>query len=157
MKCTLQIKDEVNVQFRDLDPKTRRKLNQAVEYFLPHAYYMPAYKLGRWNGKVSFCDVAGRTYFQLLEKLLPIVVAEGYEISIEDHRHGWEFDFEHVEQTSYDHVMWPPRHPHAGEPISSCATIKSMRSTASWTILNVSRRSQQELVRLLLQQYSVKR
>jgi superfamily II DNA or RNA helicase len=117
MKCTLQIKDEVNVQFRDLDPKTRRKLNQAVEYFLPHAYYMPAYKLGRWNGKVSFCDVAGRTYFQLLEKLLPIVVAEGYEIAIEDHRHGWEFDFEHVEQTSYDHVMWPPRHPHAGEPI----------------------------------------
>ncbi len=117
MKCTLQIKDEVNVQFRDLDPKTRRKLNQAVEYFLPHAYYMPAYKLGRWNGKVSFCDVAGRTYFQLLEKLLPIVVAEGYEIAIEDHRHGWEFDFEHVEQTSYDHVMWPARHPHAGEPI----------------------------------------
>ena len=117
MKCTLQIKDEVNVQFRDLDPKTRRKLNQAVEYFLPHAYYMPAYKLGRWNGKVSFCDVAGRTYFQLLEKLLPIVVAEGYEITIEDHRHGWEFDFEHVEQTSYDHVMWPARHPHAGEPI----------------------------------------
>ena len=117
MKCTLQIKDEVNVQFRDLDPKTRRKLNQAVEYFLPHAYYMPAYKLGRWNGKVSFCDVAGRTYFQLLEKLLPIVVAEGYEIAIEDHRHGWEFDFEHVEQTSYDHVMWPKRHPAAGEPI----------------------------------------
>ena len=45
------------------------------------------------------------------------MVAEGYEIAIEDHRHGWEFDFEHVEQTSYDHVMWPPRHPHAGEPI----------------------------------------
>lgn len=117
MKCTLVIKDEVNVQFKDLDPKTRRKLNAAVEYFLPHAYYMPSFKLGRWNGKVSFCDVAGRTYFQLLDRLLPIVVSEGYEIEIEDHRTPYDFNFEDVEQDSYDHVMWPKRHPNAGEPI----------------------------------------
>jgi superfamily II DNA or RNA helicase len=117
MKCTLVIKDEVNVHFKDVDPKTRRKLNAAVEYFLPHAMYMPAYKLGRWNGKVSFCDVAGRTYFQLLEKLLPIVVEAGYELEIEDHRTPHNLEFEHVSQTSYDHVMWPKRHPAAGEPI----------------------------------------
>jgi superfamily II DNA or RNA helicase len=117
MKCTLVIKDEVNVHFKDVDPKTRRKLNAAVEFFLPHAMYMPAYKLGRWNGKVSFCDVAGRTYFQLLEKLLPIVVEAGYELEIEDHRTPHNLEFEHVSQTSYDHVMWPKRHPAAGEPI----------------------------------------
>ena len=117
MKCTLVIKDEVNIQFKDVDPKTRRKLNAAVEYFLPHAMYMPAYKLGRWNGKVSFCDVAGRSYFQLLDRLLPIVVEAGYELEIEDHRTPHNLEFEHVTQTSYDHVMWPKRHPAAGEPI----------------------------------------
>ena len=117
MKCTLVIKDEVNVHFKDLDPKTRRRLNQEVEYFMPHAVYTPAYKLGRWNGKVSFCDVAGRTYFQLLDRLLPIVVQAGYEVEIEDHRTAFNFDFDEVDQTSYDHVMWPARHPNAGEPI----------------------------------------
>ena len=117
MKCTLVIKDEVNVHFKDVDPKTRRKLNAAVEFFLPHAMYMPAYKLGRWNGKVSFCDVAGRSYFQLLDRLLPIVVEAGYEVEVEDHRTPYEFNFEEVEQDSYDHVMWPKRHPNAGEPI----------------------------------------
>ena len=117
MKCTLVIKDEVNIQFKDVDPKTRRKLNAAVEYFLPQAQFMPSFKLGRWNGKVSFCDVAGRSYFQLLDRLLPIVVEAGYEVVVEDHRTPYEFNFEEVEQDSYDHVMWPKRHPAAGEPI----------------------------------------
>jgi len=86
---------------------------------LATCYVYASLKLGRWNGKVSFCDVAGRTYFQLLEKLLTIVVEAGYELEIEDHRTPHNLAFEHVTQTSYDHVMWPKRHPAAGEPMVS--------------------------------------
>jgi len=116
-KCVLEIRDEVNVRFKGLDVKARRKISDACKYFLPHAYHMPAYKLGRWDGCVRYCDIGGRTYFHLLDKLVPIITDEGYEIEIQDHRKAWEFNFEPVTQTSYDSVKWPKKHPAEGEPI----------------------------------------
>ena len=116
-KCVLEIRDEVNVRFKGLDVKARRKISDACKYFLPHAYHMPAYKLGRWDGCVRYCDIGGRTYFQLLDKLVPIITDEGYEIEIQDSRKSWEFNFEEVTQTSYDHVAWPKRHPAEGQPV----------------------------------------
>lgn len=116
-KCTLHIKDEVNIRLVDVDPATRRKLTAAVEYFMPHAYYTPAYKLGRWNGKMSFCDVGGRSFFHLLDRLLPILIEQGYEIEIKDDRTKWDFQFKHVSTDSFAHVKWPAKHPAAGQPI----------------------------------------
>tara|TARA_B100001093_G_C26836623_1_gene1018623 strand:+ start:291 stop:1748 length:1458 start_codon:yes stop_codon:yes gene_type:complete len=114
---TLEIKDEVNVRFVGLDVKTRRKISEETKYFLPYAYHMPAYKLGRWDGCVRFCDIGGRTYMNLLDRLLPIVTKEGYNVDVVDHRSSWNFNFDHVESTSYDDVSWPPKHPAAGLPI----------------------------------------
>ncbi len=114
---TLEIKDEVNVRFVGLDVKTRRKISEETKYFLPYAYHMPAYKLGRWDGCVRFCDIGGRTYMNLLDRLLPIVTKEGYNVDVVDKRQSWSFDFDHVEATSYDDVSWPPKHPAAGLPI----------------------------------------
>ena len=116
-KCVLEIRDEVNVRFKGLDVKARRKISDACKYFLPHAYHMPAYKLGRWDGCVRYCDIGGRTYFHLLDKLVPIVTNEGYEIEIQDHRKAWSFKFDPVNQTSYESVTWPKRHPAEGQPI----------------------------------------
>ena len=117
MKCVLEIRDEVNVRFVGLDVKTRRKISDEVKFFLPYAYHMPAYKLGRWDGCIRFCDIGGRTYFHLLEKLLPIVAKDGYDIEVKDLRKPWNFDFKKVEQTDYEHIAWPPRHPVAGTPV----------------------------------------
>lgn len=117
MKTVLEIRDEVNVRFTGLEVSTRRKISDACKYFLPHAYHMPSYKLGRWDGCVRYCDVGGRTYFHLLEKLIPIVQADGYEIEVKDMRNAWEFNFEEVTQTSYDHVAWPKKHPAEGQPV----------------------------------------
>ena len=116
-KCVLEIRDEVNVRFKGLDVKARRKISDACKYFLPHAYHMPAYKLGRWDGCVRYCDIGGRTYFHLLDKLVPIITQEGYEIEVVDNRKAWDFNFEPVTQTSYDSVKWPKKHPAEGEPI----------------------------------------
>ncbi len=116
-KCVLEIRDEVNVRFTGLDVKARRKISDACKYFLPYAYHMPAYKLGRWDGCVRYCDIGGRTYFHLLDKLVPIVTEEGYEIEINDMRKKWDFSFEQVSQASYDHVKWPKKHPAEGQPI----------------------------------------
>ena len=116
-KCVLEIRDEVNVRFTGLDVKTRRKISDAVKFFLPHAYHMPAYKLGRWDGCVRFCDIGGRTYFHLLDRLLPIVTDDGYDVEVKDLRKKWEFNFTPVTKDSYQHITWPKGHPVEGQPI----------------------------------------
>ncbi len=116
-KVILEIRDEVNIKFVGLDVKTRRKISDAVKYFLPYAFHMPAYKLGRWDGCIRYCDIGGRTYFNLLDKLLPLVVEEGYHVEVDDQRQTWDFGFTPVTQTDYEHIAWPAKHPRAGEPI----------------------------------------
>ena len=116
-KTKLLIRDEVNVKFADLDVKTRRRISEEAKYFLPYAYHMPAYKLGRWDGFVRFCDIGGRTYLNLLDRLLPIVQEQGYSIEIEDLRQPWNIKFDKVQATDYDHIAWPKGHPVEGMPI----------------------------------------
>lgn len=117
MKATLEIRDEVNVKFSGLDISTRRKISDATKYFLPHAYHTPAYKLGRWDGCVRFCDIGARTYLGLLDTLVPIVVNDGYDLVIDDHRPAYNFEFEKINQLSYEHICWPEKHVSAGLPI----------------------------------------
>lgn len=115
---TLQILDEVNIRFTDLDVVCRRKMVQALEFTLPYARHTPAFKLGRWDGKMSFCDIGGRSYVNLLDKLLPIVQSCGYEVEIDDQRiPGENFEFDLVAEDSYSHICWPKGHPYAGDPI----------------------------------------
>src|ERR1035437_6183649 len=115
---TLQILDECNIRFLDLSPECRRALVKELEYYIPGAQYSPAVKLGRWNGKMSYFDLAGRSYLNLLDRLLPIVQQHGYEVEIDDQRiPSANFEFELVEENSYSHVMWPKGHPIAGQPI----------------------------------------
>ena len=116
-KCTILIKDEVNVKLEGLDPATRRKCSDKLKFFLPHAYHMPAFKLGRWDGTVRFCDVGGRTYLNLLDDLLPIIMSSGYEIDIDDRREHTTLEFDIIDDEFWGDTCWPEGHPAEGEPI----------------------------------------
>lgn len=113
----LVIRDEVNVKFENVDPATRRKLSAAVKFMLPYAYHMPAYKLGRWDGMIRFCDIGGRTYLNLLDTLLPILQQSGYELDIEDHRQQWNFEFDQIDENVLSDIKWPKGHVNEGEAI----------------------------------------
>ena len=76
--CTIEIKDEVNVKIHDLDLPIRRQLEKKFKYFLPHAFHVPAYKLGRWDGCVSFFSMGGVTYLNFLDEIIPILNEEKY-------------------------------------------------------------------------------
>ena len=52
--ATLVIKDEVNVKIEGLDLTERKELTNKFKYEVPGARYMPAVRLGRWDGKVGF-------------------------------------------------------------------------------------------------------
>ena len=118
MKTTvLELVDEVNCKFHNLDIITRKKLVEEVSYFLPYARHTPAFKLGRWDGKVRYCDIGARSYINLLDRLLPIVQDQGYEVELADKRHPTQFTFEKVAADSYSDGFWPAGHVCAGEPI----------------------------------------
>lgn len=111
------IPDFVNVKFDGLDAITRRKINEELKFLVPYARHMPAFKLGRWDGKVSFATVGGATYQNLLERILPLIIDAGYEIDIDDRRPTYKFDFPEISEDMFAHKVWPEGHPIAGEPV----------------------------------------
>lgn len=117
MKCTLEIRDEVNIKFIGLDVHTRRKISDKLKFFLPQATHMPAYKLGRWDGCVRFCDIGGRSYLHLLDRILPTITDAGYDIEIDDKRHPWKFDFSEIGADLFEGKTWPKGHRFEGDPI----------------------------------------
>jgi superfamily II DNA or RNA helicase len=116
-KAILQIKDEVNVRFEGLDVSTRRKISDKLKYFVPYAYHLPAYKLGRWDGFIRFCDIGGRTYLNLIDKILPLIEQQGYEIDIQDNRKEYNFVFDKIDKDYLSDVLWPKSHTHEGQKI----------------------------------------
>ena len=115
--CIINIKDEVNIRLEGLDPATRRKCSNKLKFFLPHAYHMPAYKLGRWDGTVRFCDVGGRTFLNLLDDILPIIMQEGYDVQINDTREKHDLVFDKVTDDYWGDAEWPAGHIAEGQKI----------------------------------------
>jgi len=111
------LKDEVNCKIEGLDLDTRRKLVNKFSFMLPYAYHVPAYKLGRWDGKVNYFNVGGSTYINLLEEILPILLQENYQVDIEDLRTPINLDFPQITAEHFSDKLWPEKHPAAGEPV----------------------------------------
>lgn len=117
--CVLHVRDEVNVKIEGLDLDTRKKLSNMFKYDIPGARYMPAVRLGRWDGKMAFFQMGGSTYINLLPDIIPILQQDGYDISINDTReYEMDYPLEPVTEDSYADYVWPPKHPVAGTPIT---------------------------------------
>ena len=117
--CVLHVRDEVNVKIEGLDLDTRKKLSNKFKYDIPGARYMPAVRLGRWDGKMAFFQMGGSTYINLLPDIIPILQQDGYDISINDTReYEMDYPLEPVTEDSYADYVWPPKHPVAGTPIT---------------------------------------
>jgi hypothetical protein len=59
-QCTIQIRDEVNIKIEGLDLDARKALVNAFKYENPAARYLPAVRLGRWDGKVAYFQLGGQ-------------------------------------------------------------------------------------------------
>ena len=117
-KCILHIKDEVNVKFEGLDLNARKKLTNKFKFEVPYARYLPAVRLGRWDGKIGFFQLGGSSFTNLLPDIIPILDELNYDIELNDQReYRTNFEFEQVKEETYSHLTWPERHPIAGQPI----------------------------------------
>jgi len=48
--------------------------------------FMPARKLGRWDGKIRFFEKPGKIFLRLLDDIIPVLEKRGYEIELVDNR-----------------------------------------------------------------------
>ena len=116
--ATITIRDEVNIKIEGLELDARRSLVNAFKYDVPYARYLPAVRLGRWDGKVSYFQLGGSTYVNLLPEIIPILEKFNYDIDLDDQRdYGTTFEFAQFTEDSYKHIAWPKGHPAAGEPM----------------------------------------
>jgi superfamily II DNA or RNA helicase len=112
------IKDEVNCKIEGLELDCRKALMRKFEHEVPGARYLPAVRLGRWNGKVSYCSLAGSTYINLIPDIVPILEEYDYDIELVDLReYQTSFSFTEVSQDSFSDKLWPKGHVEEGKPI----------------------------------------
>jgi len=117
-QARLIIHDEVNVKIEGLELDVRRKLVNQFKYDVPYARYLPAVRLGRWDGKVSFFALGGSTFVNLLPEIIPILEEYNYDIELDDRReYRTTFDFESVKEDTFAEYTWPQGHPDAGSAI----------------------------------------
>ena len=118
MQARLIIRDEVNVKIEGLELATRKKLVDQFKYEIPGARYLPAVRLGRWDGKVPFFQLGGSTYINLLPEILPYLEEQGYDVDVDDSReYSTNFSFDQITEDTFAGIAWPKGHPKAGEPI----------------------------------------
>jgi superfamily II DNA or RNA helicase len=117
-KATITIQDEVNIKIEGLDLDARKALVKAFKYDIPYARYLPAVRLGRWDGKVSYFQLGGSTYVNLLPDIIPLLERFDYDIELDDRReYSTTFEFDQVTEQSYANKLWPKAHPAEGQPI----------------------------------------
>jgi superfamily II DNA or RNA helicase len=117
-QATIIIRDEVNIKIEGLDLDVRKALVNAFKYENPAARYMPAVRLGRWDGKIAYFQLGGSTYTNLLPEILPILERFDYDVDLDDQRtYSNTFEFGAMSETTFSNRTWPVGHPIAGQPI----------------------------------------
>lgn len=85
-KAYVTVRDEVYCQISGLEPADHKVLEDKFAIMVEGAFFMPLYKLGRWNGKIKFLSDTGKIYFRLLDKVLPYLEGWNYDIELRDER-----------------------------------------------------------------------
>ena len=115
--CKLVIRDEVNVKFENLSLEHRKRLHTKFKFEIPYARHLPAVKLGRWDGKISFFGLGGTTYLALVDQVLPMLEEMGVYVELDDRRTPHDFQFSAVDKDFMSDIQWPEDHPCAGQNI----------------------------------------
>ena len=115
--CTITILDEVNIKISNLDLDTRKALVKKFKIEDPTARFRPAYKLGRWDGTVSFFGIGGTTYLNMLDRILVELENKNYYIEVDDKRNSPKLEFDRVTEDFWGEKCWPAGHRFENQPI----------------------------------------
>ena len=85
-KVVIHIEDEVYARVVGLEPPDQESLYNDMGIFVDGHRFMPAFQLGRWDGRIRFFEKNGKIAYNLLEDILPKIFNWGYEIEVDDYR-----------------------------------------------------------------------
>lgn len=85
-KCVITVKDEVFCFLSGLRAQDQEHLEKKFSVYVEGFRFMPAYKLGRWDGKKKFFEATGKTYIRFLPDIVPFLDQQGYELELVDQR-----------------------------------------------------------------------
>lgn len=88
-KCKIVISNEVWCSITGLKPVMIEFLWNKFGVYVDGYRHMPAFVLGRWDGKIRFFERTGKTYVRLLELIIPLLEND-YDIDLEDKRKYYE-------------------------------------------------------------------
>lgn len=86
MKCYITVRDEVFCTISGVRPSDMEALEKKYAVYVDGYFFMPAFKLGRWDGKKRFFEKTGKTYIRFLPDIVMFLAEQGYEIELVDHR-----------------------------------------------------------------------
>ena len=85
-KCVITVRDEVTCFITNLQPLDIEELEKRFSVYVDGYRFMPAFKLGRWDGKKKFFEKTGKTYLSFLPSILEYLDSKNYEFDLVDLR-----------------------------------------------------------------------
>jgi superfamily II DNA or RNA helicase len=85
-QVTITILDEINCVIFGLDDKDTKYFKEKYSPLAEGYFFSKKYKLGVWDGRISFFSKGGKTYVQLLEEIVPELQHRGYKLKLTDRR-----------------------------------------------------------------------
>jgi superfamily II DNA or RNA helicase len=82
----ITLNDHVYCYLSGLEPQDQEFLENKLAVPVEGAFYMPAYKLGRWDGKIRFLEKTGKMFYRLLDDIAGYLASWGYNINFNDNR-----------------------------------------------------------------------
>ena len=111
--CKIRILDEVSCILIGLHGDHLEYFWNKYGVFAPNYFFNPTYTLGRWDGKIRYFHMTGKTYVYLLDDLLPRVTGLGYKIELEDLRTADKVTPPYITEDMFKHIS----HLETGDPV----------------------------------------
>jgi superfamily II DNA or RNA helicase len=97
-KAIIKILDEVNCVVMGLETKETNYFKEKYSPLAEGYFFSKKFKLGIWDGKISFFSKAGKTYVQLLDEIVPELKKFGYKLELIDNRQTHTLDIPTIDK-----------------------------------------------------------
>lgn len=106
-QAIIRINDEVNCVIVNLHPDHLKYFYEKYGIFVSNYFFNPKFKLGRWDGKIRYFTKTGKTYVNLLDEIVPVIVELGYKVKLIDIRKESPYHPKPIDEDFFSNVIDP--------------------------------------------------